>query len=167
MKEIIIFIPKNKVLRFLSDDSGCTTSGIVGPIDCTKGFKVMFTVPLPYPNKHNWTSTKIGLVDQYQAKNCDGDISNLKNEEDPGKRIYGVCYSNNAPCNLKVHRPKSKRLCNTDPITMHYNREAETVCFYSEAFEYFQTGVSKDIKYSVGVGMGSGMEMKVQFLYIE
>ena len=116
-----------------------------GPIECTKGFKVQFKLLKSYPGYNDWVNTFVYLidsripVDQHYAK-----MDSVYNKEDPSVYAYGVYEYSNTPCNLKKITSGS-HLSYTDPITLEYKKEAQTVTFTSKKFNYSQTGIPKDI----------------------
>ena len=70
--------------------------------------------------------------------------------------------------NLKKDSSNGKKLPNSSPITMEYDRQAQTVRFTSTNFTYSQTGIPKDITFAVGVGLlWKPLEMDVHFIHIK
>ena len=143
-------------------------SGKSGPIKCDKGFKVRFDLVKPVPGSSNWNDTYIILADsKIPADQLWHKADSLDDEEDSSVHVYGVCRSNNYPCNLKKDSSTGKQLPHSSPITMEYDRMAQTVRFKSSEFTYSQTGLPKDITFAIGVTLGENpQEMDVTFLSI-
>ena len=58
-------------------------------------------------------------------------------------------------------------LSHTEPITLEYDREAQTVKFTSTNFDYIQTDVPKDVTYAIGVLLSKPpMEIQAKFIHI-
>ena len=81
--------------------------------------------------------------------------------------IYGV-DDGKVPCNLKTLTEPSKKLPYSSPITLEYDRQAQTVKFTSDEFAYYQTGLPEDVVFSVGVWLNRKPQvMTVTFIYIK
>ena len=89
-------------------------------------------------------------------------FSSLYNKEDPGERVYGVYGVSNDPHNLKKKTSKTSDLASYDPILINYKREASVVEFKSKTFDFYQTGLSKEVDYGIRVYLGAkGKEVEI------
>ena len=138
-----------------------------GPIECTKGFKVQFK--LLNNDYGGWYSTFVYLIDsKIPVDQHENKMDSVLNKEDPNVYAYGVFGSYHEPCNLKTNSNNGLELSMSDPITLEYDREAQTVTFTSKVFNYSQTGIPKDVRFAVGTVLGyQPHELELKFLSIE
>ena len=144
--------PQRETIGFVNTVCGDSyRSGKSGPINCVKGFKVVFSLLQPRSGWSDWCGTFVFLIDhRIPVDQCRSKVDSLDEKQDPNVPAYGVYTSPNWPCNLKVNSSGSP-LPHTEPITVEYDREAQTVKFTSKNFDYSQTGVPKDVTFAVGV----------------
>ena len=146
---------ESKTIRFLKiNDDGwyCAKSG---PIKCDKGFKVRFDLRTPFPGKTDWTGTAVYLIDsQVPVDDHEDMLDSGDYKEDPSVHAYGVWPYEPSTLNIKTesnNTTEDNRLPSSSPITMEYDRQAQTVRFTSTHFDFYQTGLPKDVTFVVGV----------------
>ena len=133
-----------------------------GPIKCDKGFKVRFDLRTTRNDRNDWGNTVIYLIDsQVPLEDYDDMFDSVKDEEDPSVHCYGVSPSRLTLYNLKQEWAKEKvkdkegdmvsGLPSSSPITMEYDRQAQTVRFTSSHFKLYQTQLPKDVTFAIGV----------------
>ena len=153
---------QSKTIRFKKIEDGRYYARS-GPIKCDKGFKVRFDLRTPLKDRNDWRGTWIYLIDsQVPLKDYRNMINSVWKKEDPSVHCYGVLPEELILYNLKQEWMKEKGgkinyyngycdLPSSSPITMEYDRQAQTVRFTSSHFKLYQTQLPKDVTFVIGV----------------
>jgi len=144
-----------------------------GPLKCRKGFTARARLKTPWEGKSTWWNEFVYLIDaKVPVGECRDKIISVFNKEDPETWAYGVYHGgNNYPYshNLKTTSIESnKRLPQSEPVIIKYDKEKREVRFTSAHFNLYQTDLPEEVDFCIAVNMASyGNEIEIELLSIE